>query len=107
MAAPNAVYMYLNTLYPTVQWPFVGHGSIWTVMQRNVILIASIKTLIAFYLSFKAQFPQLRFKPQTSSYRTAEMQLNEEPFSSPLPGAHIIGINARKQAGSAKEVRSL
>lgn len=61
--------VYLNPMYSTAHLPFDVHGCIWIVMQYNVILIVSIKTVITFYLSFKAKFPvsySLRVKPETS-----------------------------------------
>lgn len=71
MATPNAVYTYLNTLYPTAHCPFVVHGSIWKVMQCNVILITSIKTLIAFWVS-KPSFPS-----SGSSHRSTHTALQK------------------------------
>lgn len=75
-------------------------GCIWKVMQCTITLIASIKTLITFYLSFKAKFPVSY--PGSSHRPASTVQVNEGSFSSPLPATHFIGTNARKQAGSTK-----
>lgn len=96
--------VYLNTLYSTAHLLLVAHICFWKALRCNVILIASIRTLIIFYQSFKVKFPQLVSYPG-SSHRPASIVLQKCKLMKdlfPLLWQLPTSLVPTKQAGSAK-----